>query len=136
MSDMSETTSIAGTVLLVEDEEMVRNITTRMLTRLGFTVLAAPDGAEAVAVFRQHQDEIRCVLCDLTMPGLDGWETLAALRHLAPDLAVILTSGYDEAQVMAGDHRQWPQAFLSKPYQLQGLSEALQRALVNQRRGA
>ena len=73
-----------GTVLLVEDEEMVRNMAATMLTRLGFTVLEAKDGVEAVEVFRQHQDEIRCVLCDLTMPRMNGWETLAALRKLAP----------------------------------------------------
>ena len=47
-----------------------------MLTRLGFAVLQARDGVEAVEVFRQHQDEIRCVLCDLTMPRMNGWETL------------------------------------------------------------
>ena len=101
------------------------------LTSLGFTVLLAKDGVEAVEVFRQHKDEVRCVLCDLTMPRMNGWETLAALRKLAPGLPVILTSGYDEAHVMAGDHPELPQAFLSKPYHLQGLRDAIGRALVH-----
>ena len=65
-------------MLLVEDEEMVREMTAAMLTHLGFTVLEAKDGVEAVEVFRQHRNEIRCVLSDLTMPRMDGWETLTA----------------------------------------------------------
>jgi signal transduction histidine kinase/CheY-like chemotaxis protein len=118
-----------GTVLLVEDEEMVREVAAAMLNRLGFSVLEAKDGVEAVEVFRQHQDEIRCVLSDLTMPRMNGWETLAALRKLAPDIPVILASGYDEAHVMAGDHAELPQVFLGKPYRLKGLSDAISHAL-------
>ncbi len=97
---------------------------------LGFAVLLAKDGVEAVEVFSQHRDQVRCVLCDLVMPRMNGWDTLAALRELAPGLPVILSSGYDEAYVMAGDHPELPQAFLGKPYQIQDLREALGRALV------
>ena len=121
----------SGTVLLVEDEEMVRDVAAAMLKRLGFSVLEAKDGVEAVEVFRQQQHEIRCVLCDLTMPRMDGWETLAALRKLAPGIPVILTSGYDQARVMAGDHPEWPQVFLGKPYQSTGLRDAIRQALEN-----
>ena len=121
-----------GTVLLVEDEEMVRSMAATMLTRLGYTVLEAKDGVEAVEVFRQHQDEIRCVLSDLTMPRMDGWDTLAALRKLSPDIPVILSSGYDETRVMAGEHPERPNAFLSKPYQLKGLSDTINRLLGNE----
>jgi PAS domain S-box-containing protein len=116
------------TVLLVEDEEIVRNVARIMLTRLGYTVLEAKSGAEAVEIFKQHQNEICCVLSDLTMPFMDGWETLTALRKLSPDIPVILSSGYDEAQVIAGDHPERPNAFLGKPYQLKGLDEAIRRA--------
>jgi two-component system cell cycle sensor histidine kinase/response regulator CckA len=122
-----------GTVLLVDDEEMVREMAAAMLARLGFTVLEAKDGVEAVEVFRQRQDEIRCVLSDLTMPRMNGWETLTALRNIVPDLPVILASGYNEAQVMAGDHPQLPQVFLGKPYNLKGLSDAMSQALVNRK---
>ena len=120
-----------GTVLVVEDEEIVRKLCQAALRHLGFTVLLAQDGAEAVEVLRQHQDEVRCVLCDLTMPGMNGWETMAALHKLAPNLPVILASGYDRSQVMAGDHPELPQAFLSKPFQLQGLRNAIGRALLH-----
>jgi signal transduction histidine kinase/CheY-like chemotaxis protein len=122
-----------GTVLLVDDEEMVRDMSNDMLKRLGFTVLEAKDGIEAVELFREHQDEIRCVLCDLTMPRMNGWETLTALRHLAPDIPVILASGYDKAHVMAGDHPEQPQVFLGKPYKLKGLSDAIGHALAKKK---
>ena len=122
-----------GTVLLVEDEEMVRNMAAAMLKRLGFSVLEAKDGVEAVEVFRKHQDEILCVLSDLTMPRMNGWETLTALRKIKPDLPVILASGYDEAHVMAGDHPELPQVFLGKPYKLKGLSDAISQALVSRK---
>ena len=119
-----------GTVLVVEDEVQVRDMVKEMLISMGFSVLEARDGIEAVGVFRQHQDEIRCVVCDLTMPRMDGWETLAALRKLSPDIPVILSSGYDEAQVMADEHPDRPNAFLGKPYQLKGLMETISRVLT------
>ena len=63
-------------------------------------------------------------VCDVTMPRMDGWETLSALRKLAPGLPVVLASGYDKAQVMSGEHPELPGAFLSKPYRLQELRDA------------
>jgi two-component system, cell cycle sensor histidine kinase and response regulator CckA len=118
-----------GTVLLVEDEETMRNVAATLLMHLGFTVFTAKDGVEAVEVFLQHQDEIRCVLCDLTMPRMNGWETLAALRALRPDIPVVLTSGYNEAKVMEGKRAELPQAFLHKPYTMAELKVALGVAL-------
>jgi PAS domain S-box-containing protein len=122
-----------GTVLLVEDEPMVRKLGQSALTSLGFAVLLAGDGVEAIEVFRQHKDEVRCVVCDVTMPRMDGWGTLAALRKLAPGLPVVLASGYDKAQVMVGNHPELPEAFLSKPYHLQELGDAIRRALAGKK---
>jgi PAS domain S-box-containing protein len=122
-----------GTVLLVDDEPMLRKLGQRALKSLGFAVLLAKDGVEAMEVFRQHKDEVRCVVCDLTMPRMDGWETLAALRKLVPGLPVVLASGYDKAQVMAGNHPELPEGFLSKPYHLQDLGDAIRRALAGKK---
>jgi signal transduction histidine kinase len=119
-----------GTVLLVEDDEMMRNMVATMLGRLGFTVLPAGDGRQALQMFQQCPQDISVVLCDLSMPHMDGWETLAALRRIRPNIPVILASGYDEAQVISGDHPELPQAFLHKPYRKSLLEEALAKALV------
>ena len=113
------------TVLLVEDEEPVRKMAREMLTRLGVTVLEAKDGVEAVEVFRRHQNIIDCILCDLTMPHMDGWKTLAAIREISQGIPVILSSGYDKDQALAGIHYEWPRGFLGKPYQIGKLREII-----------
>ena len=113
------------TVLLIEDEEMTRDMATTMIMRLGYTVLAAKDGFEAMEMFARHQNEIHCVVSDVTMPRMNGWETLASLRKLSPNIPVILCSGHDEAQVLIGDHPERPQAFLHKPYQMVELQAVL-----------
>lgn len=118
-----------GVVLVVEDEDLVRRVFSAQLKRLGFTVLDASGGSEAAEMFGARRDEIRLVLCDLSMPGMNGWETLAVLRKLAPGIPVILTSGYDRTQVMAGSHPELPQAFLRKPYGAAELGEAVRLAL-------
>jgi PAS domain S-box-containing protein len=118
-----------GLVLVVDDEPTLRNVAAAMLIELGCEVVMATDGAEALEVFREHRDRMQCVLLDLTMPRMNGWETLTALRALRPELPVILASGYDEVQVMAGDHPVRPQAFLHKPYGMAGLNAALAQAL-------
>jgi len=104
-----------------------------VLKRLGMNVLEAKDGIEAVEVFQKHQKEIHCVLCDLTMPRMNGWETIEALRRVKPGIPVILVSGYDQAHVMEGTGSQLPQAFLSKPYSIAALKAALARAMNDAR---
>ena len=118
-----------GTVLLVEDEEMLRDMAATMLESFGFSVLQAKDGIEALAVFGQHQSEIKFVLTDLTMPRMGGWETLTALRKLQPGIPAILSSGYDKARVMEGNHPELPQAFLAKPYNLKEMRDAIRKTL-------
>ena len=124
-------TACDRTLLVVEDEPAVRKAVTFALKRYGFTVLTAQDGIEAVEKFRQHRDEIGCVLCDLTMPHMSGWETLTAVRKLAPGIPVILSSGYSEAQAMEGDHSELPQAFFSKPYEFKTLANTISQLLAN-----
>ena len=119
-----------GLVLLVEDDEMVREMAAIMLHNLGFTVCTARDGVEALAVFKNHFDEIRLVLSDVSMPRMDGWETLTALRQISPNIPVILASGHDESKVLAGEHLELPQVFLHKPYQMAQLKDALAKAMA------
>ena len=92
-------------------------------------MLDAKDGIAAIELFRRHKDTIRLVVCDLTMPHMDGWETLAALRKVSPGIPIVLTSGYDEADVMGDERDEQPQAFLAKPYPLDALQRAIRRAL-------
>ncbi|MHC1728932.1 MAG: response regulator [Syntrophobacteraceae bacterium] len=121
---------VEGTVLLVDDEPFVRSMAKSMLeTILGYEVVEACDGSEALEIFRVRKDEISLVILDLSMPGMNGWETLSALRNLRPDIPVILSSGYNEAQVRQESHREQPQAFLHKPYRLNDLKSIISQAL-------
>jgi PAS domain S-box-containing protein len=121
----------SGIVLLVDDDNIVLQISRIMLSSLGFTVLTATNGIEAVELFRQHSNEIRLVLSDVSMPGMDGWETLSAVKQIVPDIPVILTSGYSKDQVMQGAHLIHPEAFLGKPYSLALLRDTIRHALQN-----
>lgn len=118
-----------GEVLIVDDDEMVRDMLGAMLSNMGFKIHDAPDGVEAVDVFKKHQDDIRLVLCDISMPRLNGWDTLTALRHIRPNLPVILISGYDESQVMSADYSERPQVFLQKPFSFKQMKDAVGKAL-------
>jgi signal transduction histidine kinase/CheY-like chemotaxis protein len=131
--DTDSRTATGGTILMVDDDEILLEATCALIERLGFTVLPARDGIEALDVFRQHQAEIRCVITDLTMPRLDGWGTLTALRQLDPNLPVVLASGYDKGQALSGNHPDRPQAFLGKPFSLQELRNALGQAMVERK---
>jgi len=125
----ASTRAMEGVVLLVDDEAMLRAVGSRMLSRLGFNVLTAGNGIEALEVFDEHADRITCVICDLTMPKMNGWDTLAALRERRAGLPVVLTSGFDETHAMAGDHAERPQVFMSKPWSRDGLQSAIERAI-------
>ncbi len=118
-----------GTVLIVDDHPTLRDMAGAMLRHLGYRALAAASGAEALELFRRHRDEILCVITDLTMPGMDGWQTLAALRKIRPALPAILSSGYDEASAMGRDEAEKPDAFLHKPYSMEELKTVLDRTL-------
>ena len=124
----SEAFRDGGLVLVVDDEPVVRTMSEEMLKSFGYEVIVARDGLEALEKFRERRDDIRLVLLDQSLPGMSGWETLAALRALRSDLRVVLTSGYDEAQVMRGDHPEQPQVFLRKPYYMKDLEAALDAA--------
>ncbi|MFZ5573456.1 MAG: response regulator [Thermodesulfobacteriota bacterium] len=119
-----------ATILLVEDTATVRKMVAMMLRSLNITVLEAEDGIEALTIFRQHHTQIHCVLCDVIMPRMNGWETLAALRTISPGLPVILSSGYDEGQVMEEYHAHRPTLFIRKPFSKKELETAVQTALA------
>jgi nitrogen-specific signal transduction histidine kinase/CheY-like chemotaxis protein len=117
-----------GTILLVDDEAPVRAMATRMVQALGFRVLTAADGREAVAI-AAGAPELRAVLLDLTMPHMDGRETIRELRRLRPDLPVVLCSGYDVLESAGRFTDLAFSAFLQKPFRLDDLAKALRHAL-------
>jgi PAS domain S-box-containing protein len=117
-------------ILVVDDEATIRDVAGRLLEKAGFRALKARDGWEAVQWFRRYGSEARLVLLDLTMPHLNGEQTLRELRKLRPDIPVVLMSGYAEPEVTArfADHK--VSGFVQKPFRAQDLMAAVQRALA------
>ncbi len=118
-----------GTMLVVDDEEQVCSMAREMLETLGFSVLTAADGREAIEVYREHAAEIVCVLLDLTMPDLDGEQAFRGMRAIRPDVKAIITSGYNEQEARQRFAGESLAGFLQKPYHLETLQEALRGAL-------
>ena len=122
--------TFSGTLLLVDDEETVLKVAKTMLSRLGFTVITAPDGKKAIDIFLKKKDQINAVLLDMTMPVMDGKETFFKLKKIRKNIPVILSSGYNKkdtvkkfgfGEVLAG--------FIQKPYRLQELIKTLEIAM-------
>jgi PAS domain S-box-containing protein len=118
-----------GTVLLVDDEHSIRALGKQMLERLGFQVLCASDGREALTVYAEHRNDISLVLLDLTMPHMDGEEALRGLRRLDPGVRVVMTSGYTEQDIVARFAGKALAGFVPKPYTMAVLRERLRAAL-------
>ncbi len=115
----------SGTVLLVDDEEIILQTTSRLLRDLGYQVVTARHGQEALALFQRDPQAIDLILLDVVMPGLDGVQTLTALRALRPDVKVILSSGYMRGHEDDATLAQGADDFLPKPYRKAELAECL-----------
>lgn len=118
-----------GTVLVADDDPTVRRVLTHLLERLGFTVVAVADGEEALVAFRERADQLRAVLLDLTMPRKTGEEVAAVIRAECPRLPVILSSGYDAADVSARVRQAGIAAYVQKPYRPEELARTLRTCL-------
>jgi two-component system, cell cycle sensor histidine kinase and response regulator CckA len=119
-------------VLLADDEDFVRAITTKMLEASGCTVTEARDGIEAVAAFEKEPQRFDCVILDLTMPGYNGEEALSRMRQTRPDVPVVIFSGYNAQDVRTRFAATESTAFLQKPFGQDDLIGALTEATRSQ----
>jgi two-component system cell cycle sensor histidine kinase/response regulator CckA len=121
-SELPRPTRRTGTVLLAEDEEMVRRVATRMLSKLGYEVVAVADGAEAIQCLQEDMRGLTLALVDVRMPVIDGREVLRVLRERRPELPVVLMTGYAGPDSTEGVT---PDAWLRKPFSLKDLLAVL-----------
>jgi PAS domain S-box-containing protein len=118
--------ALSGTVLVADDETQVRSLMEMLLKRMGLNVLSADDGLQAVELFRQHAEEIKFVLMDLSMPNLDGGKALAEIRRIRPEVKVVLTSGYDSGDLMRRYGNTGFDAFIQKPCDIETFRKIVQ----------
>ncbi len=105
-----------GTILLVDDEKIVRDVARQMLERSGFSVITAADGVKAVQVFKKHSEEIDCVLLDYTMPHMNGVKCFYKLREIKPGIPVLLSSGFNHQEISQRLPDIEAIGFIQKPY--------------------
>lgn len=118
-----------GTILIVDDEEYLRLLCSRMLQRMGYTVLMAADGPQALDIFRQKKNRIDGVILDLVMPVMDGVEVLERILDMDASARVIMTSGYHEKEIATRFSGRRISGFIQKPYVMSDLAKVLGRVV-------
>ncbi|NJD78792.1 MAG: response regulator [Candidatus Methanoperedens sp.] len=116
-------------ILIAEDEKSVREVTVSTLEKHGYNVLAANDGADAVALYAQNKDKINVVLMDMMMPVMDGEASIRAIHRINPEVKVIVVSGLAEKDKVAKIESTHAQAILPKPYTAERLLKAMHEVL-------
>lgn len=119
----------AKSILVIEDEEMVMDVAQAMIERMGFTVLRAVNGAEAVKIAGHHKGDIHLALLDMGLPDMDGEEVYALLRTSRPDMKILVCSGDAIYGIPKEILRDGAEKFIQKPYDYQSLSSKITETL-------
>ena len=124
------------TVLLMEDEASVRDVTTKLLRKLGYAVITAVDGLDGIEVARAHQGRLDLIVSDLVMPGLGGIEAVDRIRAERPTVPVIFISGFSEEALQRREGLVEVGRLLAKPFSVEELAVAVRRAIDDATGGA
>ena len=124
-----ETTRGEETILVVDDDEMIRDLAVEMLSQSGYTVLTAPDGETAIEVFRNENTRIALVILDLIMPGMDGKRCLYEILHFNPEARIIIASGYVSQELGTEMLELGAKGLVGKPYDLARMLKVVRTTL-------
>jgi len=128
--EQSSRPTAEGTILVVEDEEPLRQAVVKTLRRTGFDVLEAADGSAAIDLIRANGGKIDAILLDVTIPGAPGHEIIAKAAKARPDIRVVLTSAYSQKVIINGGmNASQVRDFIRKPFQLRDLVQTLRKAI-------
>ena len=125
----TENTESKKTILWVDDEEIALEVWSLMLQKLGYTVLQARYGYEALEVFEKNKDRISLVILDMRMPGMNGCEVYDRLKKIQPQVKIILVSGYIEQYALGEISQRNFNGYIEKPFKLKELSEKIEEIL-------
>lgn len=124
-----ELASGSGTVLLVDDEEMVLDVGARMIQRMGYSVIPAGSGAEAIRIFRENPGAVDLVVLDMVLPGLGGGEIFDVLQEIDPNVRVLISTGYSLQGQAREILERGCRGFIQKPFSMEELSEKIRDVL-------
>ena len=125
-----EPASGSGAVLLVDDEEMILEVGSQMIRRLGYTVVKAASGAEAIRIFRENPRAVDLVVLDMILPGLSGGETFEVMKEIDPNVRVLVSTGYSVQGQAREMLDQGCRGVIQKPYSLEALSRKIEETLA------
>jgi two-component system cell cycle sensor histidine kinase/response regulator CckA len=124
------TASLEGLVLLIDDEEVVREIGSDMLKTMGVKCLTAVNGTEGIEMFKKNSAEIKLVILDIEMPGISGEKVFQILKALNPEVKILIASGYGKEYLETTIFKSKISYFMPKPFKIEQLSYQVNRLLV------
>ncbi|MCA9794059.1 MAG: response regulator [Candidatus Eremiobacteraeota bacterium] len=125
-----------GRILVVDDEEIIRNMANKMLRRLGYDVVTKTDGMEGLSYYREHHQEVDLVILDMIMPNMDGRDCFRALKRVNPEVQAILSTGYSLNQTVQEILDEGLLGVINKPYEFNQIADVVSRALRGARLSA
>jgi two-component system cell cycle sensor histidine kinase/response regulator CckA len=125
-SSSNQSANTRGTILVVEDEQLMLRVLKRTFSQQGYEVFTAADGEEAIEVYRSHKKEIDVVLLDIGLPKISGVIVFRKMKEDNPDVRIVIASGYLEPQVKAEMLRAGVKHFFLKPYMFQDIIDTFQ----------
>ena len=121
-----------GVVLVIDDEELMRNVASEILRTCGYDVLTAENGFEGIDLYRKNKEKIKVILLDMAMPKMSGKEAYIRLKEINPDIKVILSSGFQQDKRVQDVLKLGVNSFIQKPYTLEILSKAVDKLLTEE----
>ena len=126
---MTQPLAGSGTILVIDDEEILRRTSRSILKSIGYKVLVAENGQKGVELFLENRDAVDLVLMDMIMPEMNGMECFREIRRVQPDIPVILSSGFTHEDDIRTLTEEGLNGFLQKPYTSLKLSRAIRKVL-------
>jgi len=117
------------TILVVDDENIISDVTQGMLEQMGYQVLIARSGQEAIEIYGKNQDHIDLVIMDMIMPGMNGGDAYNRIKAIRPDVKVILSSGYSLNGMAKDIMARGIKAFIQKPFRMEDLSQVIRKVI-------
>lgn len=127
--DIKSSSLKRGLLLLIDDEEVIREIGSEMFESMGFSCITAKNGVEGIQLYQEHKADIRLVVLDIELPGLSGEKVYETLKEINPDIKILLVSGYGKDYLETFFFKQKVVHFASKPFQLSKLKQTIDQLM-------